>query len=94
MGFIAFWKLFIQTRASWHVTMNSGMYLAQVKFCGVRINDFKVGKRAKTKQISVLQIAGFHITLRALWLCLFFGCKQAFSVTSWQITLGAVAWEV
>lgn len=77
-----------------HLTMNSGVYIAQVKFCGVCIHDSKVGKSAKTKQTSVLQIAEFHVTLRALRLCLFLGCKKAFSLPSRQMTLGVVAWEV
>lgn len=58
-----------------NLTINSGLYLAQVKFCGDYINDSKVGKRAKTKQVTVLQIDGFHITLKASWLCLFFNYK-------------------
>lgn len=41
-------------------------YVAQVNFCGNCINDSKMEKRAKTKQITVLQIAEFHGTLKAL----------------------------
>lgn len=49
-----------------NLAINYESYLAQVKFCGNCINDSKMGKRAKTKQITVLQIAGFHGTLKAL----------------------------
>jgi len=58
-----------------NLTINSGLYLAQVKFCGDYINDSKMRKRAKPKQITALQIARFHITLKASWLCFFFNCK-------------------
>lgn len=49
-----------------NLAINYESYLAQVKFCGNCINDSKMGERAKTEEITVLQIAGFHGTLKAL----------------------------
>lgn len=49
-----------------NLAINYESYLAQVKFCDNCINDSKMDKRAKTKQITVLQIAEFHGTLKAL----------------------------
>lgn len=49
-----------------NLAINYESYLAQVKFCGNCINDSKIGKRAKTKQITALQIAVLHGTLKTL----------------------------